>query len=779
MSVAEPREVEAVTTTGVAVGGQALKQSHPADRHTGLFLIPILLLMGAALAPALVNAFQGDDFLHIQWLIAYGDNVLKALGDDFAGTCLGASSVKFYRPLVTAIWLLDYKLWGFNAIGYHFTNIAFHAASVVLLLFITQRLALLAGFEKQTARTTGVFAALLFAVYPLGPEVVAWITGRVDVTVTAFTMASLLTYLQYRENSRIASLVLSMAFFVLALLCKEMAIVLPVLFVLIDFLFPNKTLFSRLRSWPFWATLGAYFGLRLLTLGTMLGAYSDSLQVDLRDIWHRFRTGLPFIFLPFNLGVFSRQDLIVKAWTLLLSAVSACGIWNFAVAQRGRTWRFFALCLGWFAISLMPVYKVFNINQVLECSRYGYLTTVPLCLMLAAFAAPLWRRSAFTFIQCALFAGLIGISVYVLHAQTEVWSRAGRVTNSIRDQIAQLTREGARQVVIVGAPDNINGGYVIRNALPGLARKPYFPGGEVYAHAIERSCPLWPVAITRDAWAQTGSMKFVCFDQSTEKLVPVKLSPSPNGAKQLPLTNVQIGGGHGQLTPAGLKVTATQKLAICGLGNLNEKCANFDFVEVVLDGATHDKLDDATMIYVNDAHPNPWPTASSLVRPAVLPTRGEQRRLVFSMRQHPEWFLGGTCTQLLFNIPSSDFTIASIKGLSRDQVIPVATLPGPASVSGFLTVEAKPAEITVLHARGKSLLLELSACNGNFDRLYATAPAAGSKLVRYAVDEPLVVEKQRLVDAAPGIYQTRVWIADGQGNPEGISSDPFMLVVPE
>ncbi len=274
-------------------------------------------------------------------------------------------------------------------------------------------------------------------------------------------------------------------------------------------------------------------------------------------------------------------------------------------------------------------------------------------------------------------------------------------------------------------------------------------------------------------------MKFVRWDEPSQKLLPVKLSPSPTGEKLLPLNTITVGGGQGQLTSQGLKVAAKQKLAICGLAGINEKCSDFDFVEVVLSGADNDKLDDATMIYVNDAHPNPWPTASSVVHPAVLPAAAGRRRLVFSMRQHPEWSLGGTCTQLLFNIPSSDFTIQSIKALSCPQVIPVITLPGPASVSGFLTAAAgKPAEIKVSpQARGKSLLLEMSPCNGNFNKLYVTSPAKTSKLVRYAVDAPLIVDKQR-VNAAPGIYQARVWIADAQGNPEGVSSDPFMLVVP-
>lgn len=773
MPAAEMKETHAVITADGA------SHCHDAERWSiWLFLVPILLLMTAALSPALVNAFQGDDFLHLQWLIqGTNNNELKALWDNFAGTCLGSSSVKFYRPLVTAIWWLDYKIWGFNAGGYHLTNIVFHAASVVLLLFVGQRLALLAGFEKQTARTIGIFGSLLFAVYPLSPEVVAWITGRVDVTVTAFTLASLLTYLQWRENGRARTIMASLALFGLALICKEMAIVLPVLLVLIDFLFSDGTLRSRLRSWPFWATLGAYFGLRQLTMGTMVGAYSDSLHVDFKDYWHRFRTGLPFIVLPFNLGVFHRQDLVFKAWSLLLAAVSACGAWRFGVQQRGRAWRFYLLCVGWFVISLIPVYKVFNISQTLECSRYGYLATIPLCLALAALAAPLWKRSVFSVVQIVLFGGIISISAYALHAQTQVWSNAGQVTNHIRDEIAALTKNGARAVVMVGAPDNINGGYVIRNALPGLVTRPYFPGEPVFAHAIERYCPLWPFAVVRDAWAQTEYIKFVRWDETTEKLVPVTLTASPTGEKSLPLGNIQIGGGQGQPLASGFKVTAPQKFTICSLNNLHEKCAHFDFVELVLSGTGNDKVDESTMIYVNDMHPNPWPTASSLVRPITQTLPGDRRRLVFSLRQHPEWAVGGNCRQLIFGIPSSDYTIESVKGLSREQLIPVITLPGTAGVSGFLTAEAKPVVISVVREKGRALVLELSACNGNFEREYVTQPDAASKLVRYAVDEPLAVDKHR-VNAASGIYQARVWIADAQGKTQGLSSDPFMLVVP-
>lgn len=744
-------------------------------KRSVFFLIPILLLLAWCYAPAIVNAFHGDDFLHVRWLTRAAHET-KLLFDNFVGPWMGDGAVKFYRPLISVTLWLDYKVWGFNAAGFHLTNVLFHVASAFCLFFIGQRLASLAGYKGETARTIGIFTSLLWGVYPLSAEAVAWITGRVDATVTAFSMGSLLTYLQWRESKKPLSLVLSLGLFVLALLCKEMAIIIPPLFAFIDLLFSDGTWRGRLRSLPFWGVLGGYFALRQITMGTMIGAYDDSLGLDLKFLWKRFKGGMPFLLSPFNMTVFNRGDLIVKVWLGLLGTVAVLGVAQLA-ATKLRVWRLYAFCLGWFVLALIPVYKVFDVAPDLESSRYAYLATVPLCLALSAMAAPLWRNRLRAFAQCAVFAGIVGIAAFTLHTHNEVWNKAGLVGNNIRDQIDAMTSKmpANPMIVLVGVPDNVQGAYVMRNALPGMVTPPYFPRTIASALTMDRYCAIWPFAVVRDFWSKADNTLIARWDDPAKNLVKAKLSPSGKDKHVLPLDKIRVGGGTAKLTPAGLKINAPQKYTILDMLKLQANCADFDFVQVTLKGCP-DNVEPATMVYVNDLHPNAWPTFSSTVRSAIFKDSPDTMRMVFSMRQHPEWTLGGKCTELVFGIPSADYTIESIQGLNVDHMLPKLVLPPEAHASGFLNLTRKVTEVTAAGlGRDQRLLLELSPRFGYFEKQYVTKLDPKGQHKQGEIGKPISIVP---TEFKPGMYQARLWIADAAGNTRGLSSDHFMLVVP-
>ena len=69
--------------------------------------------------------------------------------------------------------MLDASLFGQKAGGFHFTNVALHAANGVLVFLL---LRMLTG-----ALWRSVVVAALFALHPLRVESVAWVTERKDV----------------------------------------------------------------------------------------------------------------------------------------------------------------------------------------------------------------------------------------------------------------------------------------------------------------------------------------------------------------------------------------------------------------------------------------------------------------------------------------------------------------------------------------------------------------------------------------------------------------------
>lgn len=127
----------------------------------------------------------------------------------------------YYRPLFL-LWLrLNHAAWGLTPQWWHLTAVLCH----VLVTYLVFRLA-----QSLTGdRSTAFLAGLLFGLHPAHIESVAWISGVTDTLMAIFFLASLCAYLRYRDEKKKLWLCATVGAFVLALLTKETAIVLPLL----------------------------------------------------------------------------------------------------------------------------------------------------------------------------------------------------------------------------------------------------------------------------------------------------------------------------------------------------------------------------------------------------------------------------------------------------------------------------------------------------------------------------------------------------------------------
>src|SRR5207247_5267498 len=85
--------------------------------------------------------------------------------------------------------MLDCQLYGLNAGGHHFANLALHTIAVLLLFRV---LRVMTGALWPSA-----FVAALFAIHPLHVESVAWVSERKDVLSAVFFMLTLVVYVVY------------------------------------------------------------------------------------------------------------------------------------------------------------------------------------------------------------------------------------------------------------------------------------------------------------------------------------------------------------------------------------------------------------------------------------------------------------------------------------------------------------------------------------------------------------------------------------------------------
>jgi hypothetical protein len=126
----------------------------------------------------------------------------------------------YWRPLVTASYILDAQWSAAHPWAYHATNVVLHAVASVLVLTLLRRLIL--------GRTVALLGALAFAVHPALAPAVAWIPGRNDSLLAVTVLASWLLLLRRTRVADAAHL----GFFALALMAKETSLVFPVLWAM-------------------------------------------------------------------------------------------------------------------------------------------------------------------------------------------------------------------------------------------------------------------------------------------------------------------------------------------------------------------------------------------------------------------------------------------------------------------------------------------------------------------------------------------------------------------
>lgn len=140
--------------------------------------------------------------------------------------CAQKGGAILWHPLTWLSLMIDYKLYGLNAGGYHITNLVFHVLNTLLLFLVLGRMT---GAVWRSA-----LVAALFALHPLHVESVAWVSERKDVLSTFFGFLAIFVYILYVEKPGKFRYAILLIFFSLSLTAKSMLVTLPFLFLLLD-----------------------------------------------------------------------------------------------------------------------------------------------------------------------------------------------------------------------------------------------------------------------------------------------------------------------------------------------------------------------------------------------------------------------------------------------------------------------------------------------------------------------------------------------------------------
>jgi len=206
---------------GFSLGGLGQTPSRSQVVLVYLFLTAITwLIFGQTVRHEFVNF---DDHVYVY------DNPLVRGGLTINGI-VGAfthAHARNWHPLTTISHMLDCQLYGLNAGGHHFTNLALHTIAVLLLFRVLRAI--------TGALWPSAFVAALFAIHPLHVESVAWLSERKDVLSAVLFMLTLAAYVRYVGAPSIGRYFIVLMIFALGMMSKPMLVTVPFVFLLLDY----------------------------------------------------------------------------------------------------------------------------------------------------------------------------------------------------------------------------------------------------------------------------------------------------------------------------------------------------------------------------------------------------------------------------------------------------------------------------------------------------------------------------------------------------------------
>ena len=246
-------------------------------KHRSIFSDPVcsrvLLLAAVVLSSAgvyfnaLSNGFVYDDLVQVvanPWIRDAGS--LPEIFTSNAWAYKGQTA-NYYRPGMHILFLLTHKITGMNPFGFHLVNVLFHCLNSILVFLLLSRILYSRPLVDPSPSSWPPFlAALLFATHPIHTETVAWVSGIPDLSFTLFGLLSCLFHIgparDGKATIRGTSILSGMMFFA-SLLCKETALVIPLILFAHDLAFGKE----KAEFLPFVKRYAPHIALGFLYLG--------------------------------------------------------------------------------------------------------------------------------------------------------------------------------------------------------------------------------------------------------------------------------------------------------------------------------------------------------------------------------------------------------------------------------------------------------------------------------------------------------------------------------
>lgn len=329
-----------------------------------------------------------------------------------------------YNPIVLLTFAFDYKVSKLKPGWCHGINLFFHLMNSILVFICMRKL----RFKDSHA---GIIA-LLFAIHPLATEAVTWIAGRKDVVYLFFFLFSWKFYLDYYHSSKKSFIVISVLFFVLALLSKVQAITLPFILIASDLMLDQKFDWKKLLNKIPYLILSIVFGVIAVSGSGDLVADKYSVPISFFDkiIYSSMAFGLYIfkIILPLNQisiyqfpNVGSTEYFFDVIIAIFFIAAMVFGF-VFGIKKNARL----AGGILFFTVAIFPVLHLIAVNSALIYERFVYLADIGIFIIVFSLIEkfPKYEKK-FTVAMlaiCLIFSGLTVARIPVWKNSISLWT---------------------------------------------------------------------------------------------------------------------------------------------------------------------------------------------------------------------------------------------------------------------------------------------------------------------------------------------------------------------
>lgn len=333
----------------------------------------------------------------------------------------------YYRPFLDLANHGQYQFFGLDPHGFHAFNVAVHILNAWLVYRITRHL-----FRDTNVWGVSCVVAMIFLLHPVQTQAVACVSGISNLLFVFFGLSAMsLLLLSRRREGAVAAAAFagSLVVFLMALLCKEQALIFPLLVVWWEICHPVSSGLrraARVGGWTAVAVVYVIIKARLLGSQSLWDEHFFNPELFLRvgSIPQILLTNLRLILAPVDLHYFRSVDILAPKWPWMIALAALIAVIAVAARRADQTSRRMIIFgAGWFliaqamTINIIPL--IWEYSSVSVAEHFLYLPILGI-LWPCAWMCRRWRVVQENAVTAAVFVLVLLTTLTV--CQNRYWS---------------------------------------------------------------------------------------------------------------------------------------------------------------------------------------------------------------------------------------------------------------------------------------------------------------------------------------------------------------------